>query len=45
MARERSVKPPEHPAMRTARLVSLDGDMVGVEDYQCVGNRSEQKKY
>jgi hypothetical protein len=29
MARERSVKPPEHPAMRIARLVSFEGDMLG----------------
>lgn len=27
MAIERSVKPPEHPAMRTARFRSVEGDI------------------
>lgn len=33
MASERSVKPPEHPAMRMARLVSLEGDIFGLKGY------------
>ena len=30
IASERSVKPPEHPAMRIARLVSLEGDILSL---------------
>lgn len=30
MAVERSVKPPEHPAMRIARLVDLERDIINV---------------